>query len=78
MTEVEIEYCVPCGLLDRAQTVQRELLEEFGGELEGVRLKTGEGGVFKIRVDGEKVYDKDEGNEDYDTDRIKQRVRELL
>jgi len=60
MVEVEIEYCVPCGHLDRAQEMQRALLEEFGQELNAVRLKTGDGGVFKIRVDGEKIYDKDE------------------
>ena len=78
MVEVEIEYCVPCGHLDRAQEVQRALLEEFGQELDAVRLKTGDGGVFKIRVDGEKIYDKDEDEEGYDADEIEARVREHL
>ncbi len=55
--EVEIEYCVPCGHLGRAIDLQRALLEEFGRRLEAVRLKTGEGGVFKVRVDGELVLD---------------------
>lgn len=76
MTEVEIEYCVPCGLLDRAIEVQRGLLEEFGGELDGVRLQTGDGGVFKVRVDGEQIYDKDQ--EGYDTEEVKKRVQEHL
>jgi selenoprotein W-related protein len=44
MTNVEIEYCVPCGHLDAAIETQRALLAEFGRRLEGVRLKTGHGG----------------------------------
>lgn len=60
MTAVEIEYCVPCGLLDRAIETQRELLSEFGRELEAVTLRTGHGGVFVVRVDGEPVLDTDE------------------
>lgn len=76
MTEVEIEYCVPCGLLDRAIEVEKSLLEEFGQDLEAVRLKTGDGGVFKVMVDDELVYDKDE--EGYDEDRLKDRVQEHL
>jgi selenoprotein W-related protein len=57
MVSAEIEYCVPCGHLDRALQTQRELLETFGRRLDGVRLATGDGGVFKIRVDGELVWD---------------------
>ena len=57
MSDVEIEYCVPCGHLGRAIDLQRQLLENFGRRLDGVRLKTGEGGVFTIRVDGDEIYD---------------------
>lgn len=60
MTEIEIEYCVPCGMLDRAQDVQRALLSEYGERLDRVSLVTGDGGVFEVRVDGERVFDKDE------------------
>lgn len=54
---IEIEYCVPCGHLDRAIATQRELLETYGRDLESVTLRTGHGGVFEIRVDGELVLD---------------------
>ena len=74
MTDVEIEYCVPCGHLNNAQDVQGALLEQFGMELDGVRLKTGDGGVFTVSVDGELVFDKAE--DDYDVDEITRRVRE--
>jgi selenoprotein W-related protein len=66
-TGVEIEYCVPCGHLDWAIDTQRVILERFGRRLDGVRLKTGHGGVFTIRVNGEQIYDKTKG---FDIDRI--------
>jgi len=57
-TTVEIEYCVPCGHLPRAMDVQKAILERFGQDIDGVKLKTGEGGVFKVRVDAELIYSK--------------------
>ena len=76
MTAVDIEYCVPCGMLDRAQTVQHELLDRFGQELERVSLVTGEDGVFTVTVDGDRVFDKAE--DEYDVDEITRRVRDHL
>lgn len=54
---VTIEYCVPCGHLDRAIQVQRQLLIRYGRALDSVTLRTGDGGVFKIAVDGQLVMD---------------------
>lgn len=54
---IEIEYCVPCGHLERAIDTQRSILDHFGRRVEGVRLKTGQGGVFTIRVDDQEIYD---------------------
>jgi len=73
MTNVEIEYCVPCGHLPRAQDVQEALLEEYGQQLETVALRTGDGGVFKIRVDGDLIFDKAE--DEFDVDDIVRQVR---
>lgn len=68
MTDVEIQYCVPYGHLDRAQHVQRELLEAFGLDLDGVLLTTGTNGVFTVSNNGTRVYDKSEdGAIDMDT-----------
>lgn len=55
---IEIEYCVPCGYLPRAMDASRTILERFGQKVEGVKLKTGDKGVFVVRVDGEQVYSK--------------------
>lgn len=56
--DVEIEYCVPCGHLNRAIDTQRVILERFGRQVDGVRLKTGHGGVFTIRIDDDQIYDR--------------------
>ncbi len=58
MTAIEIEYCVPCGLLDRAIATQTRLLDEFGQHLDGVTLIPGHGGVFIVTVDEETIWDK--------------------
>lgn len=55
---VQIEYCVPCGHLPRAMDVQKSILERFGQRVEGVKLKTGEKGVFVISVGSEVIYRK--------------------
>ncbi|WP_132058645.1 SelT/SelW/SelH family protein [Halorussus amylolyticus] len=68
MTTIEIEYCVPCGMLDRAQDVQHALLSEYGEQLDSVALVTGDSGVFEVRADGEQVFDKDE--DEFDVDAI--------
>lgn len=70
MTTVEIEYCVPCGLLDSAVETQRELLETFGRDLDGVRLTTGHGGVFRVSVGDELLFDKAEHGNEIDLDAI--------
>ncbi|WP_435158915.1 SelT/SelW/SelH family protein [Haladaptatus sp. DFWS20] len=58
MTAIEIEYCVPCGLLDRAIATQTRLLDEFGQKLDSVSLVPSHGGVFIVTVDGETIWDK--------------------
>jgi selenoprotein W-related protein len=74
MTAVEIEYCVPCGFLDRAETIQHALLEQFGERLDSVALVTGDHGVLQVRVDGDVVWDK--ADDEYDPDEITRRVRD--
>lgn len=73
MATVEIEYCVPCGMLGRAQDVQAALLEEFGEELDRVALVTGDSGVFEVRANDEVVFDKE--SDEYDEDAIVDAVR---
>ena len=58
MTEIQIEYCVACGFLPRAEEVQHALLTELGQRVDGVRMKPGRGGVFQVSVNGELIFDK--------------------
>jgi selenoprotein W-related protein len=74
MSEIEIEYCVPCGMRDRAVDLQEEILGTFGQEIDRVALKTGDSGVFEVRFDGYLVFDKDE--EEYDVDAIVEALSE--
>lgn len=76
MTDVEIEYCVPCGFLDRAIDVQRALLQSLGQEIDRCALVTGDHGVLAVRVDDETVFDKEV--DDYDVDAIVRRVRDRV
>jgi selenoprotein W-related protein len=74
MTDVEIEYCVPCGHLDRAIDVQREILSDLADQVEGVRLVTGDGGDFIVRVDGEAIYDKSTAEGAFDVETLKDEI----
>lgn len=78
MTQVEIEYCVPCGLRDSALTTADTVLSEFGRELDGVTLTPGHSGVFKVYAGGEVVFDKDVQGYDVDeiTDAVATHVQE--
>lgn len=76
MTEVNIEYCVPCGLLEYASETQESLLEEFGQDLDGVRLQPGHGGVFKVHADDDLIWDKDDHDGDIDLEAITEAVHD--
>jgi selenoprotein W-related protein len=75
--DVEIEYCVPCGFLDRASDLQYLLLRTFGERLDRVSLRTGDDGVFRVRVGDDLVYDKFEHGP-YDPDELVREVRDRL
>lgn len=67
MTEVTIQYCVPCGFRERALAVQEAILNALERELDRCSLVMGDHGVFRVTVDGEAVYDKhDDGEADVD------------
>ncbi len=73
MTAVEIEYCVPCGMLERALSVQQAIARQFGDRLDRISLVMGDHGIFVVRVDGEVVFDKSEDT--FDIDDIVRRLR---
>ena len=76
MTEVNIEYCVPCGLLEYAVETQETLLEEFGQDLDGVRLQPAHGGVFNVYADDDLIWDKNEHDGGIDLEAITEAVHD--
>jgi len=76
MTEVEIEYCVPCGFRGRAIDVERAILGALERDLDRVALVTSDHGVFRVSVDGRTVYDKAE--DEFDVDTIVREVRDHI
>lgn len=76
MTEVTIEYCVPCGFRDRAIDVERAILGALERDIDSLRLEMGDHGIFQVRVDGEVVYDKED--DEFDVDGLVRAVRERV
>ena len=75
---VEIEYCRQCRWLLRAAWMAQELLSTFEEEIAGVTLKSGTGGVFVIRIDGETVWSRADEGRFPDITELKQRVRDRV
>ncbi len=76
MTTVEIIYCVPCGMANRALAVQEALVRQFDDKLERCSLVMGEHGIFVVRINGELVFDKEDDS--FDIEEIVRRVRPHL
>ncbi|ARQ70175.1 SelT/SelW/SelH family protein [Streptomyces marincola] len=55
---VRIEYCTRCRWLPRAAWLAQELLGTFESELSEVALVPGTGGVFRVSVGDEVVWDR--------------------
>lgn len=76
MTTIEIEFCLPCGYLNRAEDVQHVLLQSFGETIDELTLVPGDNGVFTVTIDDTNVFDITE--DEYDVDQIARNVRQEL
>jgi selenoprotein W-related protein len=76
MATVDIEYCVPCGFRERAIDVQTAILGALEEELDQFTLTMGDHGVFRVTVDDEVIYDKDE--DEFDVDGLVREVRKAV
>ncbi|MGF6883403.1 selenoprotein W-related protein [Nocardia sp. GAS34] len=78
MSRVAIEYCTQCRWLLRAGWMAQELLSTFDTELSEVALIPGAGGVFRITLDGEQIWERKSDGGFPDIALLKQRVRDRI
>lgn len=75
---VTIQYCTQCQWLLRAGWMAQELLSTFAQELGEVALIPGTGGVFRIAVDDELIWDRKEQGGFPEITVLKQLVRDRV
>jgi len=78
LPRIEIEYCTQCRWLLRAAWMTQELLSTFEQEIGGVTLIPGSGGVFEVRVEGKRIWSRQEAGRFPDIKELKQLVRDLV
>ena len=76
--QVEIRYCTQCRWMLRAAWMAQELLTTFEQELGSVALAPGEGGIFEVAVDGERIWSRKESGRFPDIKELKQLVRDRV
>lgn len=78
VSRIAIEYCTQCRWLLRASWMAQELLSTFGTELGEVALVPGEGGIFRITLDGEQLWERKADGGFPEITVLKQRVRDRI
>ena len=76
--KIAISYCTQCGWLLRAAWMAQELLSTFAGDLGEVALVPGTGGIFRIELDGEDIWERKRDGGFPNVKTLKQRVRDKL
>jgi len=75
---VAITYCTQCNWLLRSAWMAQELLSTFRDDVGEVALIPGRGGIFRIEVGTETVWERTRDGGFPDVKALKQRVRDRL
>ncbi len=75
---LSIEYCTVCNFRGRAAWLAQEVLSTSEGDLAGLTLVPGRGGVFDVRIDGELVFSQKEAGRFPEPREIKDALRAKL
>lgn len=75
---VSIEYCAVCNFRGRAAWLAQEVLAAHEGDIAGLTLVPGRGGVFEVRIDGELVFSQKEAGRFPEPREIKDALRARL
>lgn len=78
LPRVTITYCTQCRWLLRAAWVAQELLTSFTTDLGEVALRPGTGGVFRVDVDGNPIWDRSRDGGFPDIVALKRMVRDRV
>ncbi|OHX66264.1 SelT/SelW/SelH family protein [Flammeovirga pacifica] len=74
---ISIEFCTLCHWTPRAVWMTQELLYTFQNDVAEIKLIPSNGGIFKISVDNETVWDrKQEGFPEPKA--VKQKIRDVI
>lgn len=74
--DLTIDYCTDCGHLDKAVEIVREVMDEYDESFEKAELVPSDGGVLRVSIESEIVFDLDE--DEFSIDDIKRKVAEQL
>ena len=77
-SKITIEYCAQCGFLLRANWLAAELLTTFSMEVDSLSLVPSGGGVFKLSVNDELIFDRKTEGRYLEPKEYKQRVRDFI
>lgn len=75
---VEIQYCTRCRWLLRAAWLAQELLTTFETDLTEVALVPGSGGIFEVRLNGERIFSRKRAGRFPESKELKQLVRDRI
>ncbi|WP_308418755.1 SelT/SelW/SelH family protein [Leeia aquatica] len=76
---LRIEYCTLCRWLLRAAWLAQEVLTTFDtDELTEVALVPSSGGIFRLTLDGEVIWDRKQEDRFPEAKEIKQRIRDRV
>jgi len=75
---IEIHYCTQCRWLMRAAWMAQEFLTTFQDELAEVALCPGQGGVFEIKLDHHRIFDRASEGRFPEVKELKQLIRDRI
>ncbi|RMD01719.1 SelT/SelW/SelH family protein [Aquitalea palustris] len=78
LPRIAIEYCTGCRWQLRAAWMAQELLTTFEKEVAEVALRPGSGGVFRISIDEQTLWDRKRDGGFPDIKQLKQLVRDQV
>lgn len=78
MANLTITYCTGCNWLLRAGWYAQECLSTFGSALSVTIVADDSGGVFRIALDGELIWERKRDGGFPDIKTLKQRIRDRI